>query len=214
MADEPVLDQSNPYQISVPDTGKEFSYAKGVQYCFVVFLLSVVAVGLFLIVGETGTAINVKAHLECKHNLDEFYSVLQEHGTEGWTPGQQEERWTALRFDPCVNGKKFYGCYIVTPKINTIELVHSADSLPVVLACDRPGNHPILKANGLREKKNGVIQEHASILLSNGRVLWWHGNEDDYRKWTSQFAEGHGREYPPGMDFVFDNGEIGFIQQQ
>lgn len=59
-----------------------------------------------------------------------------------------------------------------------------------VIICDSPGNHILYLANGFRSRRNGVLQEGASLLRSDGSILHWHGDSPDYSKWVSRFSNG------------------------
>ena len=71
-----------------------------------------------------------------------------------------------------------------------------------VLLFDRPGNHLQRRANGLLHRVGGVIQEEASLLLTDGSVVTWHGDSPDYAAWAERHSAGEDDPYPPGIEEI------------
>ena len=78
-----------------------------------------------------------------------------------------------------------------------------------MLACDKPGNHVIHLANGLRERRDGKIQEQALLFLLNGRAVVWIGDSSDYENWIADFVEGSGNRFPPGIEERLRRNRVG-----
>ena len=181
------------------------------RYAWISALLLIIFIPLFLITGELGTARNARARVLCDRNLAHFFAALEEyHDEHGQLPANKDggldwgvvvrdlERLSS-EFYPCRGVFGFEECYLTNPSLKTRNLAAANETLPEVLVADRPGNHPIRRANGLRKKENGLFQEQANLLLSNGRVVTWDGDAVAYKEWSEQFISGNGIPYPPGI---------------
>ena len=84
------------------------------------------------------------------------------------------------------------------PGITAEDFSLDQDTAQIVL-CDRPENHELRYANGLRFKKGGQVQIEANLLLTNGNVVVWYGNLSDYKTWFDRFVEGAYTSFPPGV---------------
>ncbi len=71
-----------------------------------------------------------------------------------------------------------------------VELPMRAGTVTRVIICDSPGNHILCLANGFRSRRNGVLQQGASLLRSDGSIRYWHGDSTDYSNWVARFAKG------------------------
>ena len=108
------------------------------------------------------------------------------------TTAQPEPEWEAEDIDDV---------YLFAPE--WIERLNARpDAMPSLILFDRPGNHLVRRSNGLKKRVDGRVQEFACLLLSNGHVINWQGDSDEYAEWADAFVSGEhdARPYPPGIE--------------
>jgi hypothetical protein len=170
-------------------------------------VIAVVALGLFALVGGLGNARNAEERIRCQRILEAVFASLDvnHHDSPPRVSGGSVQ--AGIRNLAAAVGDRSFThsgltrdvseAYVVAPELDAAHLVAEE---PRVLACDKPGNHVLRLRNGLRERRNGKIQEQALLLLSTGDVVAWVGDSDEYRKWVDGFAAGKGSAFPPGME--------------
>jgi hypothetical protein len=168
--------------------------------------------GLFELWGSVGTARNAVARVRCQENLKLVYPALvrfvEQHGhvpvdDEGnfslrMLVEGPDSRLSLKNLEPC-EGHAPEVAYLAAPGISSGDF-ERGDGVARIVLFDRPGNHLLLRKNGAYERRNGVVQEQALFLYSNGMIRMWYGNAPDYAAWVEQFSKGAGEPFPPGVD--------------
>ena len=175
----------------------------------------IVLLVVFLLWGtELGTAYSAVVRTKCMRNLKSIDAVLLEHQSKGEPlPTSEGGRLSLKSLLDSSSGLHAFGdgpChtrnvddfYLVTQRFVERLNAKSANKLPAIIICDKPGNHIIRRWNGLALRKEWQVQEMACMLLSSGDVIFWHGNTEDYAEWAHGFSSGKADValYPPGIE--------------
>jgi len=146
--------------------------------------------GLILLQGEIGTARNAAERFHCDEALRKIFARIESEQTKR---GGRLTRDDIVRLledtDSEHSGPRqdLRRAYVVA---KDFELPLPAGTVTRVIICDSPGNHIIHLANGFRARRNGVLQEGASLLQSDGQILHFQGDSPEYSKWVAMFSNG------------------------
>jgi len=178
--------------------------------------------------GEMGTARNAVGRVQCQQNLKKLYPLILQHvALRGEFPvdadgnltvsklamGNDEDRQSASNLVACC-GDSIDSCYLWGVNVSLGANGVLDESSRQVIAYDRPGNHLQRLGNGLLQRKDGVVQEEAQLLLADGCVITWRGDSPAYAAWTKRYASGSGEPYPPGIErrILGDSNDLQFAQ--
>ena len=151
--------------------------------------------GLVLLWGGVATARNAVEQFHCDEVLRTIFARMESERTK-----REGDRFTgddivrmvddmareqgSQHSGPCRDLRR---AYVVA---KNVELPLRAGTVTRVIICDATGNHILYLANGFRSRLNGVLQEGASLLRSDGSILHWHGDSPVYSNWVARVANG------------------------
>ena len=157
---------------------------------------------------KIGKPLDESGRENCRNTLKHVYVGIQRHIEEYRDLPRDSDGSFSLdvlttafedqiRFRACMGSLS--QSYETNPSISIEDFFAPKDTKSLVVACDRPENHQLRYANGMRFTQNGEQQIEANLLLANGNRLVWYGNLADYQKWFDEFSAGAFDSHPPGI---------------
>ena len=174
--------------------------------------------GLFFLWGGMSTARGPAERTACRANLHSLYALIQEFVTNHGRLPMDEQGQLSLNelFETSSTQHEWHACCdddvascYLWGAVSPGDIPTSDSEFPKILLYDRPGNHMLTLANGLARRVDGVRQEAALLLLSDGSIFSWHGDSPAYESWAKQYSEGLGESFPPGVEDRIREGERG-----
>ena len=158
----------------------------------------------FFLWGMVGQPKGIQERRTCCHTLRLVYVGVRKYVDENGELPLDENGKLALnkisakysdevRFTACQGDLD--SSYLTNPDLSAVDLVTLP---PRIIVCDRPSNHVLRYANGLRYRGDDGVQIQANLLLSNGDVTIWYGGLKTYETWVSEFLR-DGSTFPPGV---------------